>query len=294
MRQLLYILLAITVFTSCDHEMDNWPDVDTGAAVPQITLAEGSNYFIDFDKISETKVLFDLSYISKSKVAEMNVQLIYDNGSTKKSYNYGKITSFPTIIDISEEKLNDVTKGEFKNGTILPGHHITLNISELILTDGTKINPTSEYKIKVADKEKDLNVKNYSNKITNSVFYKLTSDLYVASSTLSNIYSGEYSVTVDGEKALEDTKVTWEADDHNISCSHLVGGIWSNYGIIASKLFDCGEGYGLKFISTTASVWAQIPVTRLDVAVTKNTQIITVNYADAWGNTSEIIFTPKK
>jgi len=309
MKKLLYILLAMVIFTSCDHEMDNWPDVDSGAAVPQIKLAESSNSYFAFDNIANAEVSYDLSYISKKyKVTDMDIKLVYDNGTQKDTFDFKQVNTLPTKLVINAEMINSVSGGRYKVGTIKPGDNISLYIAEFTLNNGIKITPTSNFKIKSKTKDEegkltkdtivDLDVDNYSKKITQSVFYSVSSKVYVTA-VPHGIISGEYTVTVNEEAALKDEKITWTVDGPNLQCSHLVGGIWLTHKVIVNAtLIDLGIGRGIKILSAGNAdwLWVQIPFNKCNISVDPNTKVITVDYSDkfSWKDDAVIVFTPKK
>lgn len=294
--------MALFALASCEHEVDNYPETRANTAIPRITIAEGQKTYVDFTNLATASVTYVIDVNSTNNVKSMDVKLVYIKGKVKDTTDFAVVTKFPSNLILNNSIFAKDSKGVER--TIEAGDKFYIYADNWVLANGTVCTPQSTYKVKGVDEDgkeiiEDFVVNNIYADIKNDAFYHYANTIYVTAEP-HGIYSGEYTVTLDGEAVLQDKVVTWIVDGPNLTCSHLLGDLigiqyGSNYrSYVNSKLIDLGQGIGIKFLSTTSGIFPQLPVNTLDITVDMTTKVITVDYADDWGGAGLIVFTPKK
>lgn len=301
MKKILYLFITLFALASCEHEMDNFPETKANTAIPTIQIVKGEKTYVDVNDLSKASVTYTIGTRGEAEVKSMDVKMVYTKAGVKDTTTFAVLTSFPSTVVLNKTLFGKNADGSDR--VIEAGDNFYIYASKWTLADGTEYTPNSTYVLNTKDedgKDEVLEVDNVYNDLEKA-FYKYDNTIYVAG-TPNGVIAGEYTVTLDGDKVLEDKTVTWTVDGLHLTCSHLIGdyiGIVFGAGnrqYVSSKLLDLGTGAGLKFISTSASLFSN-PAVAIDIksiTVDAKTKVITVIFDSKYHTGVKVVFTPKK
>lgn len=275
--------------------MDNFPETKANTAIPTIQIVKGEKTYVDVNDLSKASVTYTIGTRGEAEVKSMDVKMVYTKAGVKDTTTFAVLTSFPSTVVLNKTLFGKNADGSDR--VIEAGDNFYIYASKWTLADGTEYTPNSTYVLNTKDedgKDEVLEVDNVYNDLEKA-FYKYDNLIYVTA-VPHGLYSGEYTVTRDGKKVLEDKTVTWTVDGPNLVCSHFLGDLITTFGatdFVTGKLIDLGVGVGINFISGSSRFWGQIPDKAVSVSADEKNKIITVNFTSTWGD-AVIVFTPKK
>lgn len=300
MKNLLYLIMAVFAFSSCDHDVVNMIDSEKGTGVPNFNYGEETK--IPFESYDSFNIDFNLNIVSRDGVRSA---IVYVQLNDEKAVEYAKINSLNTEFTFTAKNLKEKLGDKVSASKVKIGDRITFSLPYIILTSGDTITRTNKVTIQTTDEDGkivlvDKEFDNLSVKIQNLIIFNNTLS-YVIAGKANNIFSGDYTVVStglnEGAKSgfTQDAKIT--AKDGVFTVENLFGGLmkkWYNISAPTVTLNDFGKLATYNASSNgTYNKYFKDGIFKIDFNST--TQVITLTWEKpSWEISAVLVFTPKK
>ena len=297
MKNILYLFVALFLFISCDHELDNTPDTNKGTALASFKLGEKA--IIEKATFNEESIDFVLDIVTRDNFTSAPVYVSYNDGI---AVEFDQITSISSTVSFDKGSIENVL------GTlnIVDGDKFTFTVPYFVLNTNDTIRPTTVYTTIEKDengieKEVQVTVDNTTLNVDKLSIFDQYITYYVACDSK---IEGNYTLTFTGEGGaglgfLEAYNVTIEnvtidrISPIEYSVSNCMGSLMEHYyapyggATIKGNFLDiCGE---FKPSAAISDGWN--PITYSNGVVGAD-GIITVGVENEWGDYGTMVYTP--
>lgn len=299
MKNILYLFVALFLFSSCDHELDNTPDTNKGTAVANFKLGEKA--VIDNATFNDVSIDFILDVVTRDNFTYAPVYVSYNDGD---AVEFDQVTSTSTSISFDKGNLENV----LGSLDIVNGDKFTFSVPYFVLNTYDTIRPTTTYTIIEKDengveKEVVVTVDNTSSKVDGLPIFDQDLTYYVAcASEIEGTYTLNFTGTGGvGLDAPEPYIVTIEdvvferisPIEYNVS--NCMGSLMKHYyaaygaGILTGNFFDiCGSFIPASPINTP---WG---ANSYENGVIDANGVITIDVSNVFGDFGTMVYTPVK
>jgi hypothetical protein len=299
MKNILYLFVALFLFASCDHELENTPNTNKGTAVANFKLGEKA--IIDKATFSDLSIDFILDIVTRDNFTSAPVYVSYNDG---KAVEFDQITSTSSSFSFDKGSIENV----LGSLVIVDGDKFTFSVPYFVLNSNDTIRSTSVYTIIEKDengveKEVEVTVDNTTPNVDAYSIFDQDLTYYVA---CASELEGTYTLTFTGEGgagigSLEPYTATIEdviikrISPIEYSVSNCMGSLMKHYyggygaGIVTGNFLDiCGTFMTAAPISDG---WNILDYTN---GVIDANGVITIDVESHWGDNGTLVYTPKK
>lgn len=298
MKNILYLLVVLFLFASCEHELENTPNTDKGTAVASFKLGEKA--IIEKATFGEQSISFNLDVITRDNFTSAPVYISYNDG---KAVEFDQITSSSSAISFDKASVENV----LGSLDIVEGDKFTFTVPYFILNSTDTIRATTVYTViekdeKGVEKEVEVTVDNTTVKVDGFPIFDQYLTYYVACpSEIEGVYSLTFTgIGGGGVNALEPYVVTIEdvvinrisPIEYNIS--NIMGNLMKKYyGAYGGKTMNGN------FLDICGIL---IPATSINNGWNTNTYtngtissdgVITIEVKNEWDDHGTLVYTPK-
>ncbi|RXQ96755.1 hypothetical protein EO244_03750 [Ancylomarina salipaludis] len=299
MKNIIYLFVALFLFASCEHELENTPNTNKGTAVASFKLGEKA--IIEKATFKDSSIDFSLDIVTRDHFTSAPVYISYNDG---KAVEFDQITSTSSSISFDQGSIENVL-GKLN---IVDGDKFTFTVPYFVLNTTDTIRSTTVYTTIEKDengveKEVEITVDNTTSKVDGLPIFDQDLTYYVA--CLSEI-EGTYTLKFTGiggggldapepyTATIEDVVIE-RISPIEYSVSNCMGNLmkeyYSKYGgkTLTGNFFDiCGT-----FMPATPvnNGWHSNTYTN---GVISPDGVITVDVKNNWGDSGTLVYTPKK
>jgi len=300
MKNLLYLIMAVFAFSSCDTDVVNMIDSEKGTGIPNFIY--GADSKIPYESYDEFSIDFNLDIITRDAVesAKVFVQL-NDNEAVEFATVSNLNTEFTFTAKMLQEKLGD----KLSKGSVQIGDKIIFSLPYILLTSGDVIENINKVTIQTVDEDGkivlvDKEYNNLSVKTKALPIFKNTLSYYIAGKA-NDIFSGDYTVLATGDKdgvssvSTQDAKITLEGEIFTVE--NLFGGLmaeWFGVNPMTVSLRDLGK-LAIYSDSSNGIYNGNFKSTVYKIDFNSTSKVITLTWEfPPEGVSAVLVFTPKK